>query len=103
MVAGARDADRQDFVCINRRRTNVGANSRLLKKAIRRQLWPLVRTPHSRPGALTYIKGDCRIALELRAFLAAAPCKPEVHCHEIPREVGAPRRKATTLCSIHAG
>jgi hypothetical protein len=38
MVAGSQDADRQDFVCINRRRANAAANSRLLKKAIRRQL-----------------------------------------------------------------
>jgi hypothetical protein len=38
MAAGSQDADRQDFVCINRRRTNAGAHNRSLKKAIRRQL-----------------------------------------------------------------
>jgi hypothetical protein len=32
MVAGAQDADRQDFVCINRRRTNAVANSRCSKR-----------------------------------------------------------------------
>src|SRR5450759_5071485 len=58
MVAGSQDADRQDFVCINRRRTNAGANSRLLKKAVRQQYEPWQGQPHYHPpAALTYIKG----------------------------------------------
>jgi hypothetical protein len=38
MVAGSQDADRQDFVCIDRRRTNACAKSRLFKKAIRQHI-----------------------------------------------------------------
>jgi len=73
MVAGSQDADRQDFVCINRRRTNADANSRLLKKANRQQYEPWLGHQHYPPAALTYIKGDRRIDLDLRAFLATAP------------------------------
>src|SRR5450759_275334 len=75
MVAGSQDADRQDFVCIDRRRTNACAKSRLFKKAIASTYEPWLEQPNYPPGALTYIKGDRRIDLDLLAFLATAPAQ----------------------------
>jgi hypothetical protein len=72
MVVGAQDADRQDFVCINRRRTKPGANSRCSKRLTASTYEPWLEQPNYPPGALTYIKGNRRIDLDLRVFLTTA-------------------------------
>src|SRR5450830_1849626 len=75
MVAGSQDADRQDFVCINRRRTNAGAKNLCSKRLTASNNEPWQGQPHYPPTALTYIKGDRRIDFGFRDVTSTAPAQ----------------------------
>ncbi|MFI4961508.1 MAG: hypothetical protein ACHP82_08675 [Hyphomicrobiales bacterium] len=56
------------------------AQNWLLKKRLSASTYePWLEQPNYPPGALTYIKGNRRIDVDLRVFLAATPGKRAIH------------------------
>jgi hypothetical protein len=61
------------------RQTNAGAKLAAQKRLSASTYEPWLEQPNYPPGALTYIKGNRRIDVDLRMFLVATPGKRAIH------------------------